>query len=104
MEDNAKLKQQAEEEKEMRLHFEDKFSGIMRQLNDAKSKLKLSEEDLSKIHEDNKDLKTSTEMQNSSLTLLSQDKFKLEKLVANYQAEAGSLKEQIMSKQGMIGH
>jgi chromosome segregation ATPase len=86
----------------MRLHFEEKLKGIIDQLNDYKSRLKLSTEDLNKLIDNNKELKLSSDSQNSSITFLMKEKIKLEKMVQDYQTESASLKEEILSKRAII--
>jgi chromosome segregation ATPase len=86
----------------MRLHFEEKLKGIIDQLNNYKSRLKLSTEDLNKLSDNNKELKLSSDSQNSSITFLMKEKIKLEKMVQDYQTESASLKEEILSKRAII--
>jgi chromosome segregation ATPase len=100
--ENGRLKEEANDEMGLRLHFEKKLSGILRELNDVKSKLKMSEEELSNYTEENEELKSRSKIQGSSLSLLNQEKIKLETVVFNYQAEAGNFKEEILSKLGII--
>lgn len=47
-------------------------------------------------------MKTAAETQNNSIYFLNQEKTKLEKDLGNYQAQAGALKEEIISKTGII--
>lgn len=100
--ENKKLLYTLEEERNMRLHFEDKLTSMTRQINDYKTQLKLSTEDLQKLTIDHKDAKNSTESLSSQLADMSKEKIKLEKLVSNYQAEAGSLKEELLSHKAII--
>jgi chromosome segregation ATPase len=102
VQENGRLKKEAKDEMGLRLHFEKKLSGIMRELNDVKSKLKMSEEELNKYSEENEELKSRSKIQGSSLSSLNQEKIKLETVVSNYQAEAVNIKEEILSKLGII--
>lgn len=58
------MKEALDEEKKMRLHFEEKVKGIIEQLNEYKSKLKISTEHLKKLTDNNEELKHSSDSQN----------------------------------------
>ena len=100
--ENEKLKVNLQEEKKMRLQFEDKFSDIFKELNDYKSRLKLTSEELTKVVEDKASIEISANLQIQEATSLAADKIRLEKSVSNYQAECLQLKEEILSKSAII--